>query len=219
FEPGPYGWVLVAPALASLLSSAGASALAEAVFFAGAGAGASASAAAWLSLTVAAPSAERAATKASNAALVKTTSSASSTSYVLSWSKVSSATFWALRRLLTVSSSPRSTTTRTRGRAVSSRSAASAALVDGASPLTSDSTTWSRPLRARSVRAPRSAAAFIFLGVRWSYERGVGPWTMPPPAYCGARIEPWRARPVPFWRYGFLPPPRTSPRDLTSCVP
>src|SRR5918993_2142755 len=42
---------------------------------------------------------------------------------------------------------------------------------------------------------------------------------MPPPTYCGARVEPWRARPVPFWRYGFLPPPRTSPRVLVSCVP
>ena len=32
----------------------------------------------------------------------------------------------------------------------------------------SDSTTWMRPARARSERAPRRAAAFIFLGVRWS---------------------------------------------------
>src|SRR6185437_15531667 len=28
----------------------------------------------------------------------------------------------------------------------------------------------------------------------------------------GERVEPCRARPVPFWRQGFLPPPRTSPR-------
>src|SRR3954465_2705026 len=35
---------------------------------------------------------------------------------------------------------------------------------------------------------------------------------MPPPAKCGARIEPWRARPVPFWRHGLAPPPRTLPR-------
>src|SRR5690606_21772041 len=42
---------------------------------------------------------------------------------------------------------------------------------------------------------------------------------MPPPANCGARVEPWRARPVPFWRYGFLPPPRTSARVLALCVP
>src|SRR5437764_6661767 len=32
-------------------------------------------------------------------------------------------------------------------------------------------------------------------------------------------MEPWRARPVPFCLYGFLPPPRTSPRVLTLCVP
>src|SRR5580704_10781318 len=42
---------------------------------------------------------------------------------------------------------------------------------------------------------------------------------MPPPAYCGARREPCRARPVPFCRYGFLPPPRTSPRVLVAWVP
>src|SRR3954451_10370758 len=42
---------------------------------------------------------------------------------------------------------------------------------------------------------------------------------MPPPAKCGARIEPWRARPVPFWRHGFAPPPRTLPRVLVEWVP
>src|SRR3954469_8546613 len=42
---------------------------------------------------------------------------------------------------------------------------------------------------------------------------------MPPPAKCGARIEPCRARPVPFWRHGFAPPPRTLPRVLVDAVP
>src|SRR4051795_9537959 len=42
---------------------------------------------------------------------------------------------------------------------------------------------------------------------------------MPPPAKCGARIEPWRARPVPFWRHGLAPPPRTSARVLVDAVP
>src|SRR4051795_5212250 len=42
---------------------------------------------------------------------------------------------------------------------------------------------------------------------------------MPPPAKCGARIEPWRARPVPFWRHGFAPPPRTLPRVFVDAVP
>jgi large subunit ribosomal protein L4 len=45
---------------------------------------------------------------------------------------------------------------------------ASADLVEGASPDNRASTTCTRPLRARSERAPRRAAAFIFLGVRWS---------------------------------------------------
>src|SRR6478672_3239974 len=42
---------------------------------------------------------------------------------------------------------------------------------------------------------------------------------MPPPRHCGARIEPWRARPVPFWRHGFEPPPATSARVFVLCVP
>src|SRR4051812_7846450 len=42
---------------------------------------------------------------------------------------------------------------------------------------------------------------------------------MPPPANCGERIEPWRARPVPFWRHGFAPPPRTLPRVFVDAVP
>src|SRR3954465_10436091 len=42
---------------------------------------------------------------------------------------------------------------------------------------------------------------------------------MPPPAKCGARIEPWRARPGPFWRHGLPPPPRTVPRASVEDVP
>src|SRR5262249_23255795 len=34
-----------------------------------------------------------------------------------------------------------------------------------------------------------------------------------------ARIEPWRARPVPFWRHGFFSPPETSLRPRVSWVP
>ena len=47
-------------------------------------------------------------------------------------------------------------------------STTTAVLVEGASPEPRLSTTWMRPLRARSDRAPRRAAAFIFLGVRWA---------------------------------------------------
>src|SRR5438067_2053959 len=42
---------------------------------------------------------------------------------------------------------------------------------------------------------------------------------MPPPAHSGERTEPARARPVPFWRHGFAPPPATSPRVFVEAVP
>src|SRR3954447_10981079 len=35
----------------------------------------------------------------------------------------------------------------------------------------------------------------------------------------GERLEPARARPVPFWRHGLAPPPRTMPRVRVACVP
>ena len=44
--------------------------------------------------------------------------------------------------------------------------AADAVLVDGVSPSSRPETTWSLPPRARSDRAERRAAAFIFFGVR-----------------------------------------------------
>src|SRR3954452_11677385 len=42
---------------------------------------------------------------------------------------------------------------------------------------------------------------------------------MPPPGHSGDRLEAARARPVPFWRHGLAPPPRTMPRVLVACVP
>src|SRR4051794_35666431 len=42
---------------------------------------------------------------------------------------------------------------------------------------------------------------------------------MPPPVQIGERDEPARARPVPFWRHGLAPPPRTSPRVFVEWVP
>src|SRR3954471_10576189 len=42
---------------------------------------------------------------------------------------------------------------------------------------------------------------------------------MPPPGHSGDRLEPARARPVPFWRHGLAPPPPTMPRVLVECVP
>ena len=40
----------------------------------------------------------------------------------------------------------------------------------------------------------------------------------PPPTQIGDLFEPCRARPVPFCRHGFLPPPRTSPRCFVVAV-
>ena len=73
----------------------------------------------------------------------------------------------ALRSESQVIASERSSTTRKRHASLSETSEVSAALVEGLSPETRQSTTWMRSLRARSERAPRRAAAFIFLGVRW----------------------------------------------------
>src|SRR5205809_766170 len=42
---------------------------------------------------------------------------------------------------------------------------------------------------------------------------------VPPPAHSGERMLPARARPVPFCRQGFLPPPLTSPFVLVATVP
>src|SRR5919112_4806844 len=156
---------------------------------------------------------------ASRPARLNTTSSLTSTSYVLSWPASSTCTDGTLRRLLKPAMSSRSSTTSTLRAVVVAVSAASAVFVDGTSPSAKDSTTCTRSALARSESAPRSAAAFIFFGVRWSYLRGVGPCTVPPPANCGARVEPCRARPMPLCRYALLPPPETSPRDLVSCVP
>src|SRR5690606_20027645 len=108
------------------------------------------------------------ATKAFRASWVNTTSSAHSTSYVLSWSATIRCTCGTLRRLFTLSSSPRSTTTSTFLRSVRFCSVAMAVFVEGVSPSTKRATTWTRPWRARSDSAPRSAAAFIFFGVRWA---------------------------------------------------
>src|SRR5260370_20085625 len=42
---------------------------------------------------------------------------------------------------------------------------------------------------------------------------------MPPPVQIGDRLEPARARPVPFWRHGLAPPPETIPRVFVAAVP
>ena len=65
------------------------------------------------------------------------------------------------------------------------------------------------------LRAFRYALRFTLT----AYERGCGPNTTPPPANCAARVVPWRARPVPFWRNGLARPPATWPRVFVACVP
>jgi len=86
---------------------------------------------------------------------------------VLSWPGESTWTACALRRDFQLSSSLRSTTTSTCLRSLMAVSSCTALLVDGTPAVVSEETTWMRPLRARSDRAPRRAATFIFLGVRW----------------------------------------------------
>jgi len=48
---------------------------------------------------------------------------------------------------------------------------------------------------------------------------GFGPKITPPPFHNGERLEPARARPVPFCCHGFAPPPRTSLRVFVEEVP
>ena len=48
---------------------------------------------------------------------------------------------------------------------------------------------------------------------------GRGPKTVPPPFHRGERFDPARARPVPFCRHGFAPPPRTRARVFVEAVP
>src|SRR5438309_3342195 len=74
-------------------------------------------------------------------------------------------------------------------------------------------------LSACSESALRSAARRSLRFTLNAYERGCGPNAMPPPVQIGERFEPARARPVPFWRHGLAPPPRTMPRVLVACVP
>jgi hypothetical protein len=97
-------------------------------------------------------------------------------------------------------------------------SAATAALVLGESKPHA-STTTTLPSLARSDSAERRASEIIFFGVFCWYDRGFGPRATPPPLKCGERVEPWRALPVPFWRYGLAPPPLTSERVLVLWVP
>ena len=82
-----------------------------------------------------------------------------------------------------------------------------------------ESRTTSWPSLILSDRADTRDSRLILLGVLCRKLRGRGPNTTPPPFQWGARIDPWRACPVPFCARGFLPPPETSPRVLVLAVP
>ena len=105
-------------------------------------------------------------------------------------------------------------------RCASSRRASSCCslAVFGAS-YSNASITKSAPSRARALNALLRASARTCFGTISVYLRGRGPNTVPPPTQFGARIEPWRARPVPFCFHGFWLPPITSPRVLVDALP
>ncbi len=75
------------------------------------------------------------------------------------------------------------------------------------------------PSLALAESACLSASARTFLGSSMAWLRGVGPNERPPPRNRLTRAEPWRAEPVPFCRYIFLPVRMISARFLTSWVP
>src|SRR5437764_10800285 len=93
-----------------------------------------------------------------------------------------------------------------------------ASFVDGFAGVQA-STTTSALSWLRLLIAARSAAFRTFFGTWYSWSRIFGAIALPPPTHWLARMEPWRARPVPFCLYGFFPPPETSDRFLTPTVP
>src|SRR5215470_12251814 len=90
--------------------------------------------------------------------------------------------------------------------------------VRGDSSLSSLNTTTS-PDFIRSLNALRRANFLVFLETFLPKSRGLGPKTTPPPRQRGDANDPARARPVPFWRQGFLFVPATSPTFLVEAVP
>src|SRR5579859_642243 len=92
------------------------------------------------------------------------------------------------------------------------------ALVLAASSLAASMTTRS-PSLALAESACLRASARTFFGRSVAWERTTGPKARPPPRNCGTRAEPWRAPPVPFCLYIFLPVRQISARPLALCVP
>src|SRR5271154_1325249 len=75
------------------------------------------------------------------------------------------------------------------------------------------------PSLALADSACLRAIARTFFGRPVAWERTTGPKARPPPRNCGTRAEPWRAPPVPFCLYIFLPVRQISARPLALCVP
>ena len=75
------------------------------------------------------------------------------------------------------------------------------------------------PACACAASALRSAERWALRLTFWTKLRGTLAKVCPPALNCGARIVPWRARPVPFWRHGLARPPETSPRLFVAKVP
>src|SRR6202008_3736913 len=92
------------------------------------------------------------------------------------------------------------------------------ALVLAASSLAASMTTRS-PSLALADSACLRAIARTFFGRPVAWERTTGPKARPPPRNCGTRAEPWRAPPVPFCLYIFLPVRQISARPCVLCVP
>src|SRR3954447_9643417 len=88
-----------------------------------------------------------------------------------------------------------------------------------ASLIATLSTTIRPPSFAFAESAWRSASARTFFGRSWAWLRTTGPKARPPPRNCGTRAEPWRAPPVPFCLYIFLPVRQTSARPCALWVP
>src|ERR1700724_2831328 len=126
-----------------------------------------------------------------------------------------------LGRLRAASASPASTCAPSTISALSRPSLAKLALSALVLPpsIAALSTTRMPPSLALAESACLSASARTFLGRSCAWLRTTGPKERPPPRKRLARIEPWRAPPVPFWAYIFLPVRHTSARFCTAWVP
>ena len=92
-------------------------------------------------------------------------------------------------------------------------------LVFGASSVI-ESTTARRSSRASCDRMEHIPARYIFLLTLWlKFSSGLFGKIRPPPRHIGLDVMPARARPVPFWRHGFLVECRTSLRSFCARLP